>query len=709
MTSTVSAPQASPAPPAPDRPQREVRRDIQGLRAVAVGVVVLFHAWPNRMPGGYVGVDVFFVISGFLISGHLMAAPPAQARDLARFWARRVRRLLPAALTVLTVTLVVSRLFAPAIGWGNTAREVLASAFYVENWSLAGQAVDYLAADTAPTPVQHFWSLSVEEQFYLVWPVLLLVAGLVARRLRRRQAGFVLITLAAIFAVSLWLSVRTTAAAPAKAYFVTYTRAWEFALGALVAWAARHLPRPRRLPVVNGVAWLGLAAIVITSFTFSTGTAFPGYAALLPVLGTGAVLLVQADGPRGPGALWRIPGVQWLGDVSYSIYLWHWPALLLAPFVIGSTLTWRTKLLVLVVVLVLSGLSKVLIEDPFRFARPRAPLKKVFGAAAVAMLVVATLVAAQVLEVRHANAQAWADLRAAQSSHDPCLGAGALINGPAKCPPTRHARLVPSLTIAGRDKSAAYKNKCFVEAPLTDRLTCTFGHGPTKVALVGNSHAGHWLPALQRLADERGWTITTYLISICNVSDGETSFTTAALRHACSDYSKWVFDQTKGHAYDMIITSERQSNRVPGSTWANVEERGAKGYRSYLHRWAQSGARVVVLQDVVAPPKKLGRVPDCLANHPRHPGACTWSLHRKAPKNPQAYRWVDPLARAARELDDPRVSVISMNDVLCPGGTCRPIIGGVVVFFDASHLTATYARTLAPVLGSRIDSALHRS
>jgi hypothetical protein len=193
------------------------------------------------------------------------------------------------------------------------------------------------------------------------------------------------------------------------------------------------------------------------------------------------------------------------------------------------------------------------------------------------------------------------------------------------------------------------------------------------------------------------------------VSDAETSFTTAALRHACSDYSKWVFDQTKGHSYDLIITSERQSNRVPGSTWANVEERGAKGYRSYLRRWAQSGARVLVIKDVHAPPKKLGRIPDCLADHERKPSACTWALDTKTPKNPQAYRWVDPLARAARELGDPRVDVISMDDVLCPGGTCRPVIGGVVVFFDASHLTATYARTLAPVLGTRIDRALRGS
>lgn len=683
-----------------------MRRDIQGLRAVAVGAVVLFHAWPRRMPGGYVGVDVFFVISGFLISSHLFSDAPNTGRDLARFWSRRIRRLLPAALLVLTVTLVVSRLVAPALQWAHTAREAMAASLYVENWSLASQALDYLNADTAATPVQHFWSLSAEEQFYAVWPVLLLVAGLVARAAHRRRGAFVLVALAAVFSLSLAASVHATRTEPARAYFVTYTRAWEFALGALVAWVAFHTTRRWSGLTADLGAWLGLAAIAIAAFAFSGKTPFPGYVALLPVLGTGAVLLAASEGRAGPGVLWRLPGVQWLGDVSYSVYLWHWPALLLAPFVLGSQLSWPTKLLVLSVTLALAGLSKVLVEDRFRNAPKGTPLRRTFALAVLGMAVVVGLSLLQLAEVSRKDAQARAQLRAAEASPSSCFGAGAAVLGRVACPVNDEARLVPDLSIAGDDKSDAYRNKCFVEAPLTARLTCTFGHGPTKVALVGNSHAGHWLPALQRLADERGWTITTYLVSICNVSDAETSMQTAELRHNCSAYGRWVFDQTKGHTYDLVFTSERQSARVSGNSWGTSEAAGAAGYSSYLRRWVASGARIVVLTDVLAPPTPLGRIPDCLAKHPGDRSQCSWAASVRTPTDKHSYRWMDPLSDAAQALRSPRVSVLSLNDLLCPAGTCQPVIGTVVTYFDASHLTATFARTLAPELGARLDRLL---
>ncbi|MGN6742482.1 MAG: acyltransferase family protein, partial [Amnibacterium sp.] len=197
-----------------ERVRRGVRGDIQALRAAAVTMVLLYHLWPKRLTGGFTGVDVFFVISGFLITTHLLAHPPRRARDLLAFWSRRIRRLLPASLLVLLVTLAASRLFAPATTWSSTAAQVRAAALYVVNWRLADDSVDYLASQDAPTPVQHFWSLSVEEQFYLVWPILILLLVLTARLLRTNRGAVVTGGLGVVVALSLAYSVAETAAEP---------------------------------------------------------------------------------------------------------------------------------------------------------------------------------------------------------------------------------------------------------------------------------------------------------------------------------------------------------------------------------------------------------------------------------------------------------------------------------------------------------------
>ena len=216
-----------------ESPRNAPRTDIQALRAVAVSLVFAYHLWTDHLTGGFIGVDVFFVISGFLISSHLLRMPPRSVPDLITFWARRVKRLLPASLLVLAVTFVASRLVAPETQWATTAKQAGAAALYVVNWLLAADSVDYLAAESAPAPVQHFWSLSVEEQFYFVWPLLIgLLAWWATRRGRTRT---VVIGLGVVVAASLATSVCQTATAPAEAYFVTPTRAWEFALGGVAA------------------------------------------------------------------------------------------------------------------------------------------------------------------------------------------------------------------------------------------------------------------------------------------------------------------------------------------------------------------------------------------------------------------------------------------------------------------------------------------
>ncbi len=286
-----------------------LRTDIQGLRAVAVSLVVIYHLVPSSLTGGFSGVDVFFVISGFLITLHLMQKPPSGGRDLAKFWGRRIRRLLPASLLVLTTTLVMSRLVAPDTQWGNTASQARAATLYVVNWLLARDSVDYLAAENAPSPVQHFWSLSVEEQFYFVWPILILGMVLLARRYRWNRDLAVLGGLGVLVVVSLSYSIWETAHNPAAAYFVTPTRMWELGIGGLLAVVVavrqrRHLPHllPESARVV--LAWLGFAAIAWTAWAYTGGTPFPGWQALLPVVGTAVVIGARSPMTRfSPGPL----------------------------------------------------------------------------------------------------------------------------------------------------------------------------------------------------------------------------------------------------------------------------------------------------------------------------------------------------------------------------------------------------------------------
>ncbi|HET6826680.1 MAG TPA: acyltransferase, partial [Amnibacterium sp.] len=369
-----------------ERPQdagrSAVRADIQALRAVAVTMVVVYHFWPHRLTGGFTGVDVFLVISGFLITSHLLAHPPRRVGDLLAFWSRRIRRLLPASLLVLLVTLVGSRLVSPETTWADTAGQVKAAALYVVNWRLADDSVDYLASQAAPGPVQHFWSLSVEEQFYFFWPILLLLVVAIGRSVRRGSRAIVAAGVALVVVLSLGYSIVETAAEPARAYFVTPTRVWELGAGGLLAALSvrangrRGILDGTRLPVPvrTGLAWLGWATIAGTAVAFTGSLPFPSWTAVIPVLGAVAVIWANASsGAWSPARATALRPVQGLGDISYSVYLWHWPLLVLVPSALGRSMTTLDKVVVIAVALVLAFLTKRYIEDRFRapaWARP---------------------------------------------------------------------------------------------------------------------------------------------------------------------------------------------------------------------------------------------------------------------------------------------------------------------------------------------------
>jgi peptidoglycan/LPS O-acetylase OafA/YrhL len=313
-----------------------LRSDIQALRAIAVLLVVTFHLWPIRLTGGYVGVDVFFVISGFLITSHILRDVDKGAFRVTRFWARRLRRLLPASMLVLAVTAAGVWLWVPQQSWQQWFREIGASALYVQNWILAADSVDYMAADNTASPVQHFWTLSTEEQFYAVWPLFVIVALGFARLAKVRPRVAIGATLGIVVAASFLASLILTSEDPSYAYFVTPTRAWEFGAGALLAFAP-PLARARTF-----TAWLGVAFIVFSAWSLTGETPFPGYMAALPVIGTAMVIWSNTNHSLTKRLI-ELPPVQFIGNISYSIYLWHWPLSFLSPSFSGVTLLSQTK------------------------------------------------------------------------------------------------------------------------------------------------------------------------------------------------------------------------------------------------------------------------------------------------------------------------------------------------------------------------------
>lgn len=677
-----------PARPGVARP--EVRTDIQGLRALAVTLVFVYHLWPERLTGGFVGVDVFFVISGFLITGHLVRHPPRVPRDFIEFWGRRIRRLLPASLLVVIATVVGATLLLPTSRLAGIARDAIASTLSVQNWVLAADAVDYLAATNAPSPFQHYWSLGVEEQFYLVWPLLIaLGVALAGGRVRRGSLGIGI----GVFAVaSLIVSIVWTAVDPAFAYFATPTRLWELAVGGMVA----VLPRPR-VPqwLAAALAWGALAAIGAVALLLPPGTPFPGAIAVAPVAATAVLLAVEA--PRrmfSPGALLAARPVQFVGDTSYSVYLWHFPLIVLAEEVLGGELPLAAKLAVVGTTLALAFLSRTLVEDPVRRSTALRRLRPTYllaGFAIAGTLAVSIAPLAQVSRVVQAQE---AEAEANAEANRGCVGAAALVTPGCEL---RGTGITPDPAVAVEDKPDAYRDACFADKPFPRVVTCDYGKTDSarRVALVGNSHAGQWLPALQEVAADQGFAIRTYLASRCAVSTQPQAFDVAGSTEGCLDWGAEVVEQTIADGVDLVVLTAASDGALEGAV-TDAEAAKIAGYRAVLERWDQAGIAVLVLRDT---PQPLSDIVACVDDAREDPAACDGPRTEWLPP--------DPLVAAALEVGG-TIRVADLSDLMCDDHTCFAVVGGVLVFFDGRHLSATYSRSLAPFLAPEIRAAGER-
>jgi peptidoglycan/LPS O-acetylase OafA/YrhL len=698
--STLAVPRPA-APRAAPTPQPRIREEIQALRALAVMLVVLFHLWPDAVPGGFLGVDVFFVISGFLITGVLLREVQRRGTvSLPAFWARRARRLLPAALFVLVACAVATVAFVPVTAWDQFFAELRASTAYVQNWHLASAAVDYFASNDAPSPVRHFWSLSAEEQFYAVWPLLMLLGVLAARRSARPSRWAMTLVLAAATLLSLGCSVYLTTTEPAVAYYATPTRAWEFGAGGLLALMPRE--EGARPVAASLLSWLGLAAIVLAALSFTDRLAFPGWVALLPVLGALAVMRAGMPACRlAPSRVLRAAPLQFLGDISYSVYLWHWPLLIFAPYALGHGVGTTTAVAILGLTILAAWLTKIFVEDPVRGSRAlvaRPPRWTLAVAAAGTLGVVGVTVAGSARV--HARVEHDARVTRHTLEHKPrCFGAAARDPRRPCDNPALRSIVVPTPVEAEKLPNAPCQ--------MTERdrrlRVCAFGlpavRATSTVAVLGDSHASHWRPALDVVAEARRWRGLSITRTGCPFSQATPDVVGRARVH-CAQWNRQVVEWFGRHPEigTVVVAAHAGVDVVvpPGQDPFTVKE---QGYADAWRALPRSVRRIIVIRDT---PRLRGSTLACVqeAMDRGRPTASACAVPRRVALQP------DPQVGAATLLRSARVRIVDLTHELCDARACPAVIGGALTFKDEDHFTPVFAATLGPFLRREVDRAL---
>jgi peptidoglycan/LPS O-acetylase OafA/YrhL len=664
------------AAPEATKPRRPLRRDIQGLRALAVVLVVLDHAGVEFFSGGFVGVDVFFVISGFLISGHLVERLGTTGRvDFVGFYAARTRRILPAATVTIIATAAAAFVLVSPLRIRDILSDAIASALYVPNILFAVRETDYLAG-TAPSPFQHFWSLGVEEQFYLLWPLALLGAFVLTRGSRRG----VLVAIGVIGVVSFAASIVATADAPSVAFFSPHTRAWEFAVGAVIAGIAPTLSRvPSVLAQV--LSWTGLGLILVTAAAYSAETGYPGAAALVPVLGAALVVAFGERGARGAVALLRQRPVQFLGAISYSLYLVHWPVLVLAheSIGLGQPLPVGIGVILVIASVPVAWLLYRFVETPFRVGTaargPGAPDSR--SVLAVSAAVVMVLVAALFVTGGAAGRMPLTSDRA-----EPVVPLSRLPAGTGFVP----QNITPGLAAASGDTGAIYTPECQQNLSGSAVLTCGFGvtDSAQTIALFGDSHAGRWFPALDLAAQGLDFRLDTYTKSGCRSEETVAAWGSSA-NASCSVWRNDVVALLNENPPDVIVLANHLGPR-PDRNQAQLETEWTDGLSQLLDRLPAS-SRVVTLADS---PEFDSSPILCLSSHLENADTC--AVPRATALNP-AIRAAQQAAAAEHGAE-----VVDLTDYFCNEADCPAVIGPTLVYSDEHHLTASFSLALGPAL-----------
>lgn len=656
------------------------RPEVQGLRALAVLMVVIYHIWFDRVSGG---VDVFLLISSFLLSLSFLRKGESNRRfDLGRYWLQLFKRLLPAAAVVMVGTLTATFLFVPQSRWSEILEQTWTSLLYVQNWLLAERSVDYYAADDSlASPLQHFWSLSVQGQIFILWPLLFLFCAILAR-----WGGFhfrlvVSIVFGAIFAVSLAYSIAQTYTNQSYAYFDTRARLWEFALGTLLAVALPYVSLPRRIRILMG--WIALAAILSGGFILDVEREFPGYIALWPLLAAGAILVAGSSDSRfGVERLLSWKPLVRIGDYSYALYLWHWPIMVIyLAFRSRSEVGPISGVAIIGISLLLAYFTTRYVEKPVR-------VMKAGGRYAAAAIVVCCLTVALPLTAWQGALKIQADRLEAQTLAD---NPGANVLAGLVAPEDDYqAPIVPAAAdIQG--EWASLPNKCSEGnlAPKDDLLPKYCRHNgldpstsERTLVVVGDSHAEQWLGVMDPLAAENGWTLVALLYGGCDFG------VPAQSRGAgCKDFNEAALQFIGDLDPDAVFAVATEAHPD------NPQDTVVPGFPAAAKMLQDQGIEVVGVRDN---PRYSFNMMSCLDEAGHDMAQCSRDRQSTITDTP-------PFSEILAEA--PATMLLDTTDLICSESLCEPIVGNMHVYIDDNHLTETYVESMYPAFREMFKEA----
>lgn len=649
--------------------QRKFLPEVQGLRALAVLMVVSYHVWFGRISGG---VDVFLLVSAFLLTGQFTRRlESGRALELFKYWVHLFKRLLPMIVVTLLATLGATYVFLPESRWSSIFGQAWASLFYYQNWFLASEAVDYYATDhSVASPLQHFWSLSIQGQIFILWPLVFAAAALLARTFHLRVRPLLIYIFGAIFASSLVFSIITTHNNQTFAYFDTRARLWEFALGSLLALVLPYLRLGRSARIALG--WLGVVAMLACGLILQVGQQFPGYMALWPTLAAACVIVAGFTGSKyGADRFLSMKPLVKLGDSSYALYLFHWPILVI--FLVASGRDHAGPMAGLAIVLVSILLAWALtrwLDTPLRRNKwIEQKRRRALTVVAACALLVSLPLAGWQMHVSNVNKS----LLASASTNNP--GAATLMPGYVDHA-DGDAPLLPQFSAVDADWPD-FPGSCESDGEgLVNRCSNGVSDGSKNVVVIGSSHAHVLNTPILAMAEKNKWAVTSITKGFCPLGID----TAAGITQSCADFNKETLAEVLEMKPDLVVTTSTRTDAAPG-----VGERLDPSWVDEVKKLNSAGIKVVALRDT---PRFTQSVPNCLEKNPTDPSAC--AAQKSDLFSPS------PLTDAvAAEL--PGTTFLDTTDYFCNEVTCPAVIGNVIVYKDGNHVTATYMKTLEPV------------